>query len=62
MNQDDIAYLAVKSLKWIADNSTSREMADRVLQVLRGPGIVEVLHELAAYRDKPDEGNQNQIS
>jgi len=49
MKSDNIAYLAVKALKWIIENSDSKEEAQSVLNVLRGPGAIEAMKDLTVF-------------
>lgn len=49
MKSDNIAYLAVKAPKWIIENSDSKEEAQAVLNVLRGPGAIEAMKDLAVF-------------
>jgi hypothetical protein len=51
--KDEIAYKCVKAMKWIIQNSKSKDEADEILATLQGNNLHEVMHHIVGYEDLP---------
>lgn len=50
---DEIAYKCVKAMKWIIENSQSKDEANEILATLQGNDLHKVMQNIKGYDDLP---------